>query len=120
MLESTQRPGNCESRYRLTTLAAQLISDDVAKRGSVEWWHLESKCDSYQLQRTVRWEKEIKDSCVVSSQHITQKKHAAKSEHCFDECARDMESRVQRNVCSSSMPVEIGVTFFTGCDCAGS
>ena len=63
-------------------------------------------------ERTVRWEKEIKDSCVVSSQHITQKNMQPRVSIALMNVREDMESRVQRNVCSSSMPVEIGVTFF--------
>ena len=87
---------NCVSRYRI-----------------MEWWSLVSQYTSDQSERTMHCEEETRD-CLEVSMWDSDFPHARwceeRNENCKNDVTRELGSRVQCNVCWSSLAIETGST----------
>ena len=87
--------------------------------GNVQWWSLVSQYTLDQLVKTMHCEVETRGCCAVSMWDITRDlvlrfPHARwseeRNENCKNDGTREMGSRVQSNVCWSSLAIETGST----------
>ena len=99
------------------TMVERLISVDVERLGNVQWWSLVSQYTSDQSVRTMRYEEETRGCCAVFMWDITRdlvlrissrQMCEERNENCQNNGTREMGSRVQCNVCWSSLAVETG------------